>query len=250
MTNLVRFVGALLLPAALLAASAVHADMELLEDADLVAVTGKEGVAVDLELRYNTDAVGAPLASMSSCAGNNNPCKFALNLNNRGTIGTDAEWVVMKDFYALLKINSLRLDTGVTPGAATAYIDPGLGTATVGRFENPTTCLLTGIAGGCAATAVQNLAALRLGFKPQAVDLTAASFSNIQWLQSLGRVSAEYDCTPAGAGATLCGTSTLGYNRDAATGTVLGLKLARGSALATPLPANIRVDGYMTFFGF
>lgn len=66
------------------------AGMTALEDTEMAAVTGREGIALDLELRINADSSGTPLASMASCTGNG--CTLALQFANRPTGGGGSGW--------------------------------------------------------------------------------------------------------------------------------------------------------------
>lgn len=220
-----------LLMAMLLAVPALASlPTEELADAELATMTGREGIALDLELRLNADTNGVPLASLSSCTGNLNPCRLGLEFQGRA-----GKWLMMKDFYGVLKINELLLNGAYTPAAGPAvYFDPLRFASTPAGGD----CLVTGGGVPCVASNLWNLPAASFSFptagKPATFYNDASLFLNI------GRVAAEFnDPFPAG-------TTTLGYNRDAATGTVLGLRIqdtAGGSA-------GMRLDGRMLLYGF
>lgn len=104
-------------------AAAEHpSGMTALEDSDMASVTGREGIALDLELRINADSNGAPLASMGGCAGTGNGCILALQFANRFAGG--GEWLVLKDFYGVMRLNDLRLDGSRLPAGPSAFANP------------------------------------------------------------------------------------------------------------------------------
>ncbi len=243
--SMVLFLGYLL-------SGAVLAGMSPMGERELGSVTGQEGAALDLDLYINAElnANGnpQPLVSLSSCAGGTptqpNPCFLGLSFNNR-----TGEWITIKDFYATLRMFDVFIDAANINPAATTYQNPGMD-----RFEADNSgtgrCLVDGSLGGCGLDVLDNRPALKLSFRPHASPLiTAASYRDISWFMNIGRVSAEYDCAACGAG----GIQRFGYQLDQATGSVLGLRIARVPAAAAPAElraAAIRVDGNMLFFGF
>mgnify|MGYP000005754084 FL=1 len=98
------------------------AGMTALEDTEMAAVTGREGIALDLELRINADSSGTPLASMAGCTGTGNGCTLALQFANRPTGG--GEWLVLKDFYGVIRLNDLRLDGSRLPASPSNFANP------------------------------------------------------------------------------------------------------------------------------
>lgn len=212
--------------------------MVALDDGALSAIDGREGVAVDLELRVNADATGAPLASLGGCTGNNNPCRIAFKFFNResGSTGNKGEWIVWKDYYGLTRINNLWIDAGQTPGTGSGKADARL--ASEGnRFmsssqDGSATCLLD--AAKTAATcheAARNKPMLALKFDN-------GNMGGLEMLLHLGRVSTEY--------------GPEGYNRDDR-GTSLGLLIGDtggGSTAAASGPARFKITGTVGLFGF
>lgn len=188
------------------------ADMGELRDEEMAGVTGQQGVALLLELRMNADANGAPLASLSSCAGLNNPCKLGIRLANRA--GGGGEWLMLKDFFGRLFIDGLNVDGSFNPAAYTAYRNDN-------RFKNEAgTCLLP----GCDP---RNLPALQLSFTG-----SPGVFENdITIGLEVGRMALEYGAT--------------GFNNDA-NGSFLGLRVRDTGGRTT----TIDVDGKIRVYGF
>src|SRR5690606_28074905 len=100
----------------LLSLSAWAFGMQALDEEALGNVTGQEGIALDLELRQNADADGNPLASLGNCSGVGNPCLLGVQFNNRTDLG--GEWLMIKDFYGVIRMNDLWLDGADTPASA------------------------------------------------------------------------------------------------------------------------------------
>ncbi len=187
--------------------------IQSLDDNALAEVTGQEGVAVDLEMRLNTDATGAPLATLSNCAGTFNPCRLALQLNNRNSGA--GEWLVIKDMYGKLNIRDLFLDEADLASSST-YLDAN-------RFRDKNgVCLI-------ASCNPNGLPALALSF-PGAVGTFEA---DINLYLNIGRVAVEYGAT--------------GYNADA-NGSFLGLRIS--DTRVGQLQAQADVDGKVRMYGF
>lgn len=188
------------------------ADMEELPENEMASVTGQQGVALLLEHRMNADASGAPLASLSSCAGLNNACKLGVKFANRA--GGGGEWLMFKDFFGRLFIDGLNVDGSFNPAAYTAYRDDA-------RFKNDTgTCLLA----GCDP---RNLPALQLSFTG-----SPGVFENdITLGLEVGRMALEYGAT--------------GFGNDA-NGSFLGFRIRDTAGYTT----TIDVDGKVRLYGF
>lgn len=200
--------------------------MQELDDNILQSIAGREGVSLDIEVRLNTDAAGVPLASLSSCSGNNNPCKLAIAFNNRPD-----KWLMLKDYYGTLFIPKLYIDKTSAPATVSAYKE-------LARFQDKNGgCLLgAGKTTACVDADIQNHPALKLS-SPGA---TGTFESDILANLFIGRVAIETtdtSTTPA----------TPGYDRDA-NGTFLGLQL-RDTSTSAP-QAKIDVDGHIAMFGF
>lgn len=206
-----------------------HMTLAALDDGSLSDISGREGIAIDLELRVNTDAVGKPLQSLNYCSGNNNPCRIAFNFLNResGAVGQKGEWIVWKDYYGLTRINNLWIDAGQTPAVASGYQDVRT-EAGGNRFMNGSgTCLLD--SSKTAATCYQgvlNKPALMLKFNN-------GQANGIELFMNLGRVSTEYGPT--------------GYGSDDR-GSSLGVLI--GDTTGIYAPAKIKIGGRVGLYGF
>jgi hypothetical protein len=200
-----------------------------LSDSDLSDVTGREGIALDLELRVNTDANGKPLQSLSYCSGNNNPCRIAFNFLNResGAVGQKGEWIVWKDYYGLTRINNLWIDAGQNPATASTYQDTR-SEALGNRFMSGSgSCLLD--SSKTAATCYQgalNKPALMMTFNN-------GQAGGLELFMNLGRVSTEYGPTA--------------FNSDAR-GTSLGVLI--GDTSGPYAPARFKIGGRVGLYGF
>lgn len=164
---------------AMLSAPLLASELLALDDSELSGVTGQEGIALDVELRINTDASGAPLASLNDCSGVGNPCTLAVQFNNR--LGGGGEWLVLKDTYGLLRINNLWLDAGETPLLSSLYPNPR-------RFLNQdgSACLTgQGSAPNCTAN---GLPALTMTF-PGTVGVFE---TDVNWSLNIGRMAVQY----------------------------------------------------------
>lgn len=200
-----------------------------LDDSALSDVTGREGIAADLELRVNVDANGKPLASLGFCSGDNNPCRIAFNFLNResGAVGQKGEWIVWKDYFGVTRINNLWINAGQTPSSGSGYADDRT-EARGNRFMSGTgTCLLdsTKSADTCHEAARS---------KPFLVqEFNRGNAGGLQLFMNLGRVSTEYGPT--------------GYNKDDR-GTSLGLLI--GDTRGRYQPADFKIGGRVGLFGF
>ncbi|MDF1780443.1 MAG: hypothetical protein P1U67_04025 [Alcanivoracaceae bacterium] len=202
---------------ALLTSVAHSGELQALDEDALSGITGQSGIALDLELRINADATGAPLASLSNCTGVGNPCVMGIQFNNRGSGG--GEWLMLKDYYGIMKINSLHLDGAYTPGAASPYTNHS-------RFYNQsgTDCLTSGTFPNCAENG-QAVFAMSFAGSPAIFE------DDILWHLNVGRMAIEYGPT--------------GYDNDT-NGSFLGLRVTD----LNQTMARIDVDGTLTLSGF
>ncbi len=219
-----------LLLATSLASSAVWA-LEAMEEADMGSVVGRNGIAIGLDYGVNTDQTGAPLASLSNCAGAGNPCTFAYKLAARESGG--GTWTVFKDSYMSLKIPILNI--GVLPamgtvGSTAAYFD-----AT--RFQNAGTCLLPGAV--CTSANIDTLPALMLFYPATTTSYTpvgttggsSAGYTSLSLGMVVGRMALEFGAT--------------GYSNDA-NGSFLGARIADNNGNF----ANMAISGKAYVYGF
>lgn len=198
----------------LLFLSAGASAFEALSDDDLSSAMAQDGISMQIELRANANSDGTPLmfAPFNGCSGNNNPCKLGLEF-----AGRPGQWVMLKDYYFLLRYVDLWLDAGQTPAASTPYRN-------LSRFTDG--------AGNQLLADPNGKAGLMLSFPVK------TGYQDIQASLNIGRVSAEFDATGSCAGA--------GYLCDNATGSVLGFRISNMMGQS----AGINVDGKMTLFGF
>ena len=193
--------------------------MQPLDDDALANVVGQEGVALDIELRINADEDGNPLSSLGNCSGLGNPCVLALQFNNRNSGG--GEWLVLKDYYGVMKINSLFLDASQTPAGNGNYANPS-------RFFNQAgdACLASGVFPNCN---INDVPALSMSFEGD-----AATFEDdILWHLNVGRMAVQY--------------GPEGYLPSNDNGkSFLGLRISD----TTQNMARIDIDGSITLTGF
>lgn len=98
------------------AANTAFADMLPMDNQDLSAVTGQDGVGITLEMRLNANANGSTKCGVSIPM---IECRIGLAFNNRGTPGTNQEWLVMKGISGRIFIPYLAMDAStVTYGTA------------------------------------------------------------------------------------------------------------------------------------
>lgn len=219
----------LLVMAGLMTGSA-SAEMELLPDQELQAVDGQQGIALGLDYYINADAAGAPLASLSNCSGLLNPCRMGVQV-----AGRTGEWLVVKDAYATLHVDTIRLDSGLmgAAGSTTTTFDDT-------RFRNPSgTCLLAG--GSCTTASIDAINALVLTFPTTTLSYTPATkassgFTNMQLGANIGRLAVEFDAVSP---------VTAGYNRDV-NGSFVGLRIADNNSNL----AGISFMGKAYVYGF
>lgn len=213
-----------------LVSGAAWAEMELMPDQELQTVDGQQGIALGLDYYINADASGAPLASLSNCSGLLNPCRMGVQI-----AGRTGEWLVVKDTYATLRIDTVRLDSGLmgAAGSTTTTFDDT-------RFRSPSgTCLLAG--GACTTASIDAINALVLSFPSTTLSYSTATkvssgYTNMQLGANIGRLAVEFDTgSPA----------TLGYNRDV-NGSFVGLRIADNNSNL----AGITFMGKAYVYGF
>lgn len=157
----------------------IRADLnQPLSDQDLSAVSGQSGIALDLELRVNTDENGSPLSSLGGCSGVGNPCVLAVQFNNRDSGG--GEWLVLKDYYGFMRLNNFYLDADTMPSVDGNYANPS-------RFydESGTACLSSGTFPDCN---VNGSAAMKMSFP----GLSSVFEDDIEWHLNIGRMAIQY----------------------------------------------------------
>lgn len=162
MKSLHAVVGALVM--AVIPAFAAAELSEIASEAELSSVTGQEGIAVELTIRLNADALGNKLPF---CTATPSQCQLGINYANRNDSG--GEWLVLKDYYGVLSIPTLNLSGAYTPSASTPYRD-------MTRFQDEN--------GGQLLNDPNNLPALELEYKEP-----------IKLLLHIGGAAIEYGAT-------------------------------------------------------
>lgn len=186
--------------------------LEPMEDEQLANVSGQEGVQLTLRLRNNVAANGTPIG----CSGLLNPCRMGLEFSGREGI-----WLMLKDYYGVLAINDIRLEGDLLPAVNTGFQDSSRFLGTSG------TCLIS----GCDPRGNQ---AVRITYP---FSKAIGQYNDFTLLMNIGRTALEFD-----------NGATPGYMRDAATGSVLGFRMADSTALNAA--SRARFDGVAYVFGF
>ena len=186
--------------------------LQPVEDGELADVIGQEGMQLTLRLRNNVDENLNPIG----CSGNLNPCRMGLEFSGREGI-----WLMLKDYYGYISFNSIRLDGTELPAVYTGYQDSN-------RFR--------GLDGSCLVTSCdpRGLRAVQVRYP---FSKGVGEYNDMVLLMNIGRTALEFD-----------NGGTPGYQRDAASGSVLGFRTADSSALNSP--ARARFDGSAYVFGF
>lgn len=200
----------------------VQAEMSGLSEEDLAAVSGQQGMLLNLNLRNNVNASLAPIGC-NAVVGTPNPCRMGLEFAARA--GT---WLMMKEFYGTLQLKDLRIDIGFMPAAATTYANPA-------RFD----------AGGNAACTSPLLPSCSPVGRP-ALTLSypgadsPGTYDDMLTFLNIGRVWLEFDTT---------GTPvTPGYARDTSLNSAFGIRMSDSRALNEP--AHMRFLGKAYVYGF
>lgn len=208
-----------------------HATAELVEigDAQMSAISGQSGIALGLTLDVNTEKFGSgsygqPLASLDGCSGIGNPCRLALQFENR-----DDQWLVLKDFYGNVLIDTIHLDGGKLEDAndSKSYFDAS-------RFEDEDgNCL---VAGGCTTTNLDQDAAMVFSYPALSASYNpgsgiASNYTSFQMALTIGRVAVEHGPT--------------GYDADD-NGSFMGVKVADNNGHL----AGAQIGGTAYLFGF
>ncbi|WP_156478254.1 DUF6160 family protein [Alcanivorax sp. NBRC 102024] len=215
----------------LISSATLAAGLQSLDDATMSNVTGQAGIAVDLELRINTDENFNPLSNLDYCDGPSNDCRMAFNFHNRNSGG--GEWIVWKDLYGTLKINDLRIDAGQTSGNPSGFQDD----IANNRF-------ISGTGGGCLLD--ENLTAEDCYQGALGIPMLSLTFNeDIELFLNIGAVAVEYgpegylqDAQSAALGLRIADTGTDGTISD------------NGFSYGNIHPATIKIGGSMGLYGF
>lgn len=150
-----------------------------LDEDEMALVVGREGVALDFEYGMNAGPDSQPLASLDNCQGQGNLCNLAITLNNRPDM-----WVMLKDMYGMMRLNTMWLDGGETDSAlanSNAHADPT-------RFHDQAgNCLIKPGATGAACNA-NNLPALLIQY-PGSDSVFEV---DVEWHLYIGRATVQH----------------------------------------------------------
>lgn len=108
-------------------AGAARAELAELDSGEMATVSGRQGVAIGLDLRLNADASGVPLP-LCTAAATYRECRVSWSFSNRGSDDVDKKWLVLKGFSGTVIIPYLRLDASAVTydpdGAVTSKTIP------------------------------------------------------------------------------------------------------------------------------
>lgn len=186
--------------------------LEPLSDVDLSEFDAQQGVQLTMNLRNNLDSNNNPIG----CTGNLNPCRMGLEFSGR-----DGIWLMLKEYYGYMSFNQMRLESSQLPAANTGYQDADRFRALDG------TCLLT----GCDP---RGLLVVKVSYPN---NKAVGEYNDFNLFMNIGRAALEFDSG-----------LTPGFDRDVATGSVLGFRMSDSSALNAQ--AKSRFDGNAYVFGF
>lgn len=218
----IRRVHAILsIPAAVLCALAQAQTLTPLSEDAMSRVAGGEGIAMTLELGINASISGNSVTPIA-CPAQTADCRLALQFNDRSGI-----WVVIKNYYGLIRLKKVWIDAAVTPATPSLYAG------------NPYL-----VSGGSPVTAL-NSPVVQLSYDHSSLTNPLTSFyDDASYYVSMGRISAEFDSPMPPAAVT-----TPGYLANATPGSVIGLRVADGPNGVNGA-AQIRFDGKMQMYGF
>lgn len=198
--------------------------LESMQDVELAAATGQEGIGLQMELRINADQYGNALTAtntgdrgmlaanatdFANCGSTTNfsstGCRLALKFSNQNNNG--GEWLVAKNFYGRIVMPLIYVDSGITPSAATSYVD-------LNRFKDKNGIPLLASPNG--------IPVVNISF-PKEIEV---------WNMTIGGLSMEHGAT--------------GYlNADSSS--VGGIRISNS---VPTMPATISLQGSIGIFGF
>lgn len=204
--------------------SPAEPSLSVLDDSALSDVSGSHGVLLDVSLRNNVNASGAP-TGCTVAVNTPNPCRLGLEFASRNGV-----WLMLKEYYGTLEIRNMRMDTGFLPDADTAWKDDA-------RFRDASgSCLI--LVAGCTArsTSTTPYPVIKVTY-PMSDDSDPTVYDDLHSFLNIGRTWLEYDS----------GT-TPGYQRDTSTNSVFGVRMSDSRALNHAADIRLRGTGYV--FGF
>ncbi|MCC1498069.1 hypothetical protein [Alcanivorax sp. 1008] len=187
--------------------------MQALDEAELEQVVARQGIMFDIRSRNNVDAANNPIG----CVGALNPCRVGLEFTARA-----GKWLMLKDYYGTLEIESLRLDAAFLSAGSSPYFDASRFLAADG-----VTCLVV----ACNPSGAPGI----MFTYPE--NKGAGVYNDLTTFLNIGRVAIEFDSG-----------LTPGYMRDVNTGSVLAFRASDASAPNASM--QMRFDGRAIVYGF
>lgn len=215
-----------------ISAPAIAQDMAPLTESELAAVSGQQGVLINLFLRNNVNANNAPIGcsaptSVTATSLATNACRLGLEFGGALNAG---KWLMLKEFYGTFQVKDLRMDGAPLPATNTSYWNPD-------RFD-----INDGVA-GCSTTPLlpacnpKGLSAMK--FTYPGAD-AAGTYDDFLSFLNIGRVWLESDIT---------GTNPVpGYQLDTSLKSFLGVRMSDSRKINEP--AHMRFVGTGYVYGF
>lgn len=199
--------------------SALAGDMQALSEDALSSISGQEGIAMNLEIAINSTVSGNTVTP-TACPANTADCRLAFQLNDRTN-----QWIVLKDYYGLIRLNKVWLDAATSDASASAYVyssasDPVL-VAVPNRFPS--------------GINFYSQPMVQLSYDHSSLGASTSFYGDAAIYLNASRMTMEF--------------GTTGYLNNAVTGSALALKMADGPN-AVNGAAQIRFDGKMQMSGF
>lgn len=200
-------------------AQATEPGMTSLSESELSAVSGQEGVLLNLNFRNNVDASNTPIGC-TPLVGTPNPCRLGLEFAAR-----TGKWLMLKEYYGTFQIKDLRMDAGFLPAANTAYWNQA-------RFDGTGNVLCTTPL--IPACNPKDRPVVKFAFPGTDAPSTYDDFLSFL---NIGRTWLEFD---SGA--------TPGFMRDTTLNSALGVRMSDSTSLNAPARMRFRGTGYV--YGF
>lgn len=191
----------------------VSLSMQAMDESEMEGVVAQQGIMFDIRSRNNVDAANNPIG----CAGILNPCRVGLEFTARA-----GKWLMLKDYYGTLEIDSLRLDAAFLSASSSVYFDSSRFLAADGL-----TCLVS----GCNPSGAPGI------MFTYPVNKAAGVYNDLTTFLNIGRVAIEFDSG-----------LTPGYMRDVNTDSVLAFRASDASAANASM--QMRFDGRAIVYGF
>lgn len=198
--------------------------MQPLDDAELAAASGRQGILLDIAVRNNVDAANNPIGC-NPVVGTPNPCRLGLQFVGRETV-----WLMFKEFYGTLKLQDIQMDVAFLPTANSGFRN-------VARFQDSAGACLIPLAGGVCTPEGY----FALGFRyPRAAARALGIYNDVVSFLNVGRIALEQNVVGPPA--------VEGYMRDTSLNAVVALRMADSGGINAA--AQMRVDGNAYVYGF